>query len=245
VVIRVGLVLPTFRDSPDEALELAADAIAAGVDGVFCYDHLWPMGQPERPALAPFPVLAAIAATSGASAREGGGPFLGTLVARVGLVPNDVLLAQFVALEALAPGRVIAGLGTGDRLSREENEAYGIPFESASERRADMVRLARTLLDRGIAVWLAGGSAGRAVESAESGAALNMWDADPVSVAERASGPEGMEVTWAGTAPDSEADLRARVHAVSSAGATWAVFGWPVDPGQLVEAARLADSSRG
>ena len=81
-VIRTGIVLPTFRETPADALEAAHEAFAAGVDGVFCYDHLWPMGQPERPALAPFPVLAALAASAGhavdargrAVLRDVGGP---------------------------------------------------------------------------------------------------------------------------------------------------------------------------
>ena len=62
-------------------------------------------------------------------------------MARVGLVPDAVLAAQFTALARLAPGRVIAGLGTGDRLSEEENRAYGIPFAPAAERRAELVTL--------------------------------------------------------------------------------------------------------
>ena len=60
--MKVGVVLPTFQSSPAAALEVADAAVAAGVDGVFAYDHLWPMGSPTRPALAPFPVLAAVAA---------------------------------------------------------------------------------------------------------------------------------------------------------------------------------------
>ncbi len=71
-------------------------------------------------------------------------------MARVGLVPNAVLAAQFTALEQLAPGRVIAGLGTGDRLSEEENRAYGIPFAPAVQRRAELVELARELVGAGI-----------------------------------------------------------------------------------------------
>jgi len=54
-------------------------------------------------------------------------------------VPDAVLAAQFLALEGLAPGRVIAGLGTGDRLSEVENRAYGIRFGPAAERRTEMV----------------------------------------------------------------------------------------------------------
>ncbi len=65
VVMRTGVVLPTFRDTPDEAFAAAAAAVAAGVDGVFCYDHIWPLGQPQRPALAPFPLLGALATLLG------------------------------------------------------------------------------------------------------------------------------------------------------------------------------------
>ena len=122
------------------------------------------MGQPERPALAPFPLLGALAARF-APRPDGAGPYFGTLVARIGLVPNAVLAAEFRALARLAPGRVIAGLGTGDSLSAEENRAYGIPFAPAAVRRAEVVALARELTSEGIIVWVAGGPAGRADEA--------------------------------------------------------------------------------
>ncbi len=236
--MRTGVVLPTFRDRPDDAFAAAAEAVAAGVDGLFCYDHIWPLGQPERPALAPFPVLGALATRLGPPRAEGEGPFLGTLVARVGLAPNAVLAAQFAALERLAPGRVIAGLGTGDRLSEEENRAYGIPFLPAVERRAQLVELGRELVAAGLTVWVAGGTAGRTEEARAAGGVLNVWDADPALVAERASGPDGVEVTWAGPPPTGSPPLADVVRALHGAGATWAVFGWPVDVEALVAAAR-------
>jgi hypothetical protein len=235
--MRTGVVLPTFRDRPDAAFAAAAAAVTAGVDGVFCYDHIWPIGQPERPALAPFPLLGALATMLGPPSGPGGGPYLGTLVARVGLVPTAVLSAQFVALDRLAPGRVIAGLGTGDKLSEEENRAYGIPFAPAAERRADMVRLGRQLAGAGLAVWMAGGRAGRTEEVRAAGAALTVWDAEPALVAERTAGPDGVEVTWAGPPPSASPSVAERVRALHRAGATWAVFGWPVDVEELAAAA--------
>lgn len=236
--MRTGVVLPTFRDTPDAAFDAAAKAVAAGVDGVFCYDHIWPLGQPERPALAPFPILGALATRLGPPTAAGEGPFLGTLVARVGLVPNAVLAAQFVALHALAPGRVIAGLGTGDRLSEQENRAYGIPFAPAAERRTEMVELGRALARAGLAVWVAGGTNGRVEEARAAGAALNVWDADPALVAERTAGPSGVEVTWAGPASAASPTIAEWLGALHRAGASWAVFGWPVDVEELAAAAR-------
>jgi hypothetical protein len=241
-VIRTGIVLPLFRESPDGALAAAHAAFAAGVDGVFCYDHIWPIGEPDRPALAPFPVLAALAATEGFPTTPGGGPYFGTLVARVGLVPNGVLLGQFMALDHLAPGRVIAGLGTGDRLSEAENRAYGIPFASAAERRADMVELGQALRSRCVTVWVAGGVAARIDEACAAGAALNVWDADPALVADRAHGADAVEVTWGGPPPKEDTGLGVTVRALAGAGASWAIFGWPVDLDLLAAAARSAEA---
>ena len=120
--------LPTFRDQADDALVTAHDAEAAGLDGVFAFDHLWPMGSPTRPALAPFPVLAAVATSA---------PTLtvGPLVARVGMFSTDKLLELFSTLSALAPGRVIAALGTGDELSKAEQLAYDLGYPTSDERR--------------------------------------------------------------------------------------------------------------
>ncbi len=239
-MIRTGVIVPTFRDTPEEALEAARRAFAAGVDGVFCYDHLWPIGEPDRPALAPFPILATLAASPIGGPSPGGGPFFGPLVARTGLVPNAVLVNQFAALAALAPGRVIAGLGTGDRLSEAENLAYGIPFGPADERRSDMVDVARALRGRGLTVWLAGGPAGRIEESLEAGAALNVWDADPTLVAARSQGPVAVEVTWGGAPPKEESVVGEIVRDLALAGATWVIFASPIDPPVLVAAARDA-----
>jgi hypothetical protein len=248
-VIRTGIVLPTFRETPDDALRAAHEAFEAGVDGVFCYDHIWPLGEPDRPSLAPFPILAVLAAASasvssasaaagGIQTTPGGGPYFGTLVARVGLVPNGVLLGQFRALDLLAPGRIIAGLGTGDRLSEAENRAYGVPFPPAAERRADMVELGRALRALDIPVWVAGGPAARVIETRAIGAVLNVWDADPAVVASRAQGPEAVEVTWGGPPPKGGATLERRIVELAHAGATWAIFGWPIDPTALAAAAR-------
>lgn len=231
--LRAGVVVPIFQHSGDKALDVATRAEAAGVDGVFCYDHIWPMGQPERPALAPFPVLGVVATSSARLA-------LGTLVARVGLVPDHVLLAEYAALEALAPGRVIAGLGTGDRLSAGENEAYGVEFTEPAERRASLRACARALLSRGVAVWVGDGARATRRIAYEEGAALNVWDVPAPRVAEEAG---RCEVTWAGPVPDGA--LAPFVADLADAGASWVVFSWPVDLAELVAAVAAAGGRGG
>lgn len=217
--MRLGLLLPTFADSAEPALATAAAAEEAGLDGVFAYDHLWPMGAPTRPALAPLPVLAAVAARHQ-------GLVVGPLVARVGLVGADHLVRGLTTLTALAPAGVIAALGTGDRLSAAENEAYGIAERTAEERRALLAEVASSL--EGVAeVWVGAGSTATNVAARCLGATLNLWDANPEEVARaREEGP----VSWAG--PPGE-DLEGRLDALAAAGATWAVLTPSVDPTRL------------
>ncbi len=226
------MVLPSFRADAGEALTAAEQADELGVDGIFCFDHVWPLGQPERPAIAPFPLLAAIAGRTRSVS-------VGTLVARVGLVPNDVLVSQFDALELLAPGRVMAALGTGDHLSAPENLAYGVAFEEAEVRREDLVVVGRALRERGMTVWVGGGHPGTLAVAEAEGLAVNLWNAGADKVGAQA---QRGEVTWAGNVPDpirrpQAPTLAGLVAELDRAGATWAVFAWPVPLRELVEAA--------
>src|ERR1700738_2220926 len=125
--MKVGLCLPVFRMSAEPALEVAAHAEAEGLDGVFSCTHLFPAGQPHRPALSAYPVLAAVAVTTSRVS-------LGPLVSRVGVLHPGVQLTALATLHQLAAGRLIAGLGAGDSLSRPENDAYGLPTLPLDER---------------------------------------------------------------------------------------------------------------
>lgn len=214
--MRTGVVLPNFQSSPDAALEVAAAAAAAGVDGVFAYDHLWPMGTPTRPALAPFPLLALVA-------RRHPGLFVGPLVARIGLVDNAVLAAQLAVLQVVSEGRLIAALGTGDKKSAEENLAYGIDFAPPDERRLALRQLAELELERGVEVWIGGGARATMAIAEELDCAVNMWGASSDEVREQAA---RSQVTWAGAGVDG-AELAATLGAMDDAGASWAVAGWP------------------
>ena len=208
--MKLGVLLPTFRNGAIDAFDAAALAVDTGLNGVFAYDHLWPMGSPQRPSLAPFPLLAAIA-------ERHEDLIVGPLVARIGLVATSHLLGQFATLESLAPGRVIAALGTGDKLSAAENEAYDIDV-LAPERRRDLLLETATALTASMPVWIGAGSAPTNDIARVLGVALNVWDATPERVRELATGGE---VTWAG--PGSS-DVRGQLSALRDAGATWVVF---------------------
>ena len=224
--VRIGVTLPTFREDA-VAVDGARRAEALGLDGVFVFDHLWPMGQPERPALAAFPVLGALAVATGRVA-------LGPLVARIGLVPDEVMIGRFRALEVLAPGRVIAGLGTGDTKSAPENAAYGVPVDAPGARRRSLAECAGTLVGEGVPVWIGGGAPATVAVAAAVGAAVNLWDAAPEALTAEAG---RTEVTWGGPVPADADGIVARLAPLVAAGATWVVCAWPRSVEAVAEAA--------
>ncbi|MHB1209190.1 MAG: LLM class flavin-dependent oxidoreductase [Acidimicrobiales bacterium] len=217
--MKLGVLLPTFREGARDALEFATQAADSGVDGVFAYDHLWPMGSPQRPSLAPFPLLVSVA-------RRHEHLWVGPLVARVGLVSSQHLIKEFETLASWAPGRVIAALGTGDRLSAQENIAYGLGFQDADERRG-LLREAATELRAQMPVWIGAGAEATNALARELEVEINVWDATPARVAQlSASGP----TNWAGPAPD---DLISTLDALDEARATWAVFSPQIEIARL------------
>jgi alkanesulfonate monooxygenase SsuD/methylene tetrahydromethanopterin reductase-like flavin-dependent oxidoreductase (luciferase family) len=226
--VKVGITLPQFRDDADAALEAARQAEALGIDGVFVFDHLWPMGQPGRPALSSGPLLGALAAVT-STIR------LGTLVARIGLLPDDVLIDVLCGVDALSGGRMVAGIGTGDGLSRAENEAYGIPFESAEVRRARLATVATAVAGAGIPVWIGGSRPEMVALARTTGAAVNVWQVGADRIGPLVA--EGVEVTWGGPAGDTPAEIESRLAEVASAGASWAVCAWPDSLEAVAEAA--------
>jgi len=224
----VGVTLPTFRDDA-LALEAARRAEDLGLDGVFVFDHLWPLGAPERPALSAFPMLGALAAVT---SRISFGP----LVARIGLVPDAVLVAELLSLDVMGPGRLIAGLGTGDAKSAAENVAFGIPVETPDARRLALLEVARHVGGAGVPVWIGGGSVATIELAVEVGAAVNLWEGQPAAVAALQT---RCEVTWAGPVAGDVPQIAAWLTELARAGATWAVCAWPESLEAVAGAAAL------
>lgn len=227
--MKIGVTLPQFRAEPTPALAAARAAEDAGLDGVFVFDHLWPLRRPDRPALAAFPLLGALAVETQRVA-------LGTLVARVGLVPNAVLAHAFVTLARVAGDRVIAGLGTGDSMSRAENEAYGVPFPPAPHRLGDLDDCCGRMQAAGLPVWLGGRSDAIRRLAAAHRVPVNVWAVGADEVA--GAGAGGLEVTWGGEVTTDAGAVAERLDGLRGAGATWAVCAPPYgdDPAAAVAA---------
>lgn len=194
----LAVTLPQFRPEPDATLRALEDSHRLGYAGGFLFDHLWPLGQPDRPALECWTLLAAlagrlsaIAPAAGSAAGPGGvgGYRIGTLVTRAGLRPPALLahMARTVGMVAGAPP--IVGIGMGDAGNRAENEAFGIPYQAdPTKRAAELLRnvdaLRGPLAGRPAPpVWVGGtgrrahGLAGRVAD------AWNGWGLDPDELA--------------------------------------------------------------
>ncbi len=229
--MKVGVTLPQFRDDAGTALAAATAAEAAGLDGVFCFDHLWPMGRPDRPALSMAPLLGAVAASTSTIG-------IGTLVARIGLVPDDVLVAVLSTLAELSHGRLIAGIGTGDAKSRAENEAFGVEFDHVAVRHEHLVDVATTVASAGIEVWIGGGRPSTNGLARELGCAVNLWEGSPARVRELVV--EGFDVTWGGPVTGGVRAMADQLVELAGAGASHAVCAWPGSLAALSEAAEVA-----
>jgi alkanesulfonate monooxygenase SsuD/methylene tetrahydromethanopterin reductase-like flavin-dependent oxidoreductase (luciferase family) len=126
--MNVGLMLPMFSSNVAAPMNAAREAEALGFDGVFGFDHMFPIGgAPDGPALECFAMLAAAAAITSRIA-------VGTLVTRVGLRPVGLLSKLAAGLDHVSGGRAILALGTGDRHSDGEHAVYGFPVEPMATR---------------------------------------------------------------------------------------------------------------
>lgn len=227
--MKLGVLLPSFDSTADRALEAADDAERAGLHGVFAYDHLWQPDTDENPSIMPFPLLGAVAATTSRIR-------LGTLVVRVALSLDELVVHSFITLDRLSNQRVIAGIGTGDAKSAAEHGAFGLPYESAAIRRVALAKCASALVGAGIETWIGGGGDATNAIAHEAGIAVNLWSAKPERIAALSS---SSPVTWGGVLHPGE-DGGALLRALERAGAQWAVFTWGRGLEPLLTAARDA-----
>jgi alkanesulfonate monooxygenase SsuD/methylene tetrahydromethanopterin reductase-like flavin-dependent oxidoreductase (luciferase family) len=265
--MRVGLTLPSFRDDPEPALAVARAAEAAGLDGVFAFDHLFrrTSAGAQRPALESLTLLGAVAAET---TRISFGP----LVARVTLRPAATLAAGLDTLARIAPGRLVATLGSGDSQSRAENVSFGLGAGTPESRVAALDAAITATVDRGYPVWIGGASAGVGVVAAARADGWNRWGGTVAGFETEARAVldaherEPFTVSWAGlfVLGANERDARAKAQRLAAgpgavvggpeqvaevlrryaaAGAGWVIIG-PVDSSDPGNAGLLGEGVR-
>lgn len=98
-----------------------------GYDSIWALDHLAPYWLKSGASWECWTTLASLAAHTGEIK-------LGSLVTNVNLRHPSLLAKITSSLDNISHGRVIVGLGTGDRLSRNELTTFGYQYEALDER---------------------------------------------------------------------------------------------------------------
>jgi alkanesulfonate monooxygenase SsuD/methylene tetrahydromethanopterin reductase-like flavin-dependent oxidoreductase (luciferase family) len=133
---KFGCQLPQDIEDFNQLLEVAANCERLGYDSLWVYDHLSPFWSGSGKGSECWTLLSAIAARTE-------NVKLGSLVTNV-VLRNPSLLAKMTStVDNISRGRLILGLGAGDKLSREELESYGYEFAGLDER---IARLRETVL---------------------------------------------------------------------------------------------------
>ena len=124
---KFGCQLP--QDNPNIAriFEVAKDCETLGYDSVWAYDHLAPYWIRTRSSLEGWSLISAVAARTTRIK-------VGSLVTNVTL-RNPSLLAKITStVDNISGGRLIVGLGIGDKMSIPELRSYGYPFPNLEAR---------------------------------------------------------------------------------------------------------------
>jgi alkanesulfonate monooxygenase SsuD/methylene tetrahydromethanopterin reductase-like flavin-dependent oxidoreductase (luciferase family) len=133
---KFGCQLPQDIPDPEHLIEVAKECEGLGYDSVWAYDHLSPYWLRSGRALECWTLLSAVAART-SKIR------VGSLVTNVNL-RNPALLAKMTStVDCISQGRLIVGLGTGDKMSAHEMQTHGYHFPSVDQR---IDRLRETIL---------------------------------------------------------------------------------------------------
>lgn len=152
---------------------MARAAEVAGLDGVFTYDHLYRIGSAgHAPSLSLEPVLGALAMET---SRIGFGP----LVARAVVRHPATLAVALDSVARVAPGRLVAGVGTGDELSDPEQRMFGLAVDGGALRLGALDATVEAIRGRGFPVWIGGRSDRILATAAGLADGWNGWGLSP------------------------------------------------------------------
>ena len=201
-MVPVSLTIPQFSADPSFALHLAEAAADLGFGGIFVFDHLVPIGDPERPVLEAFATLGALAARS--TVR------IGSLVVRATMRPPEVTAAGVSTWAAIARHGLAVGIGIGDSQTADEAERYGQTQLRLAER-IDVMRetiAAIRAAAPSVPIWVGGRHPRVREVASELADGWNGWmvPIDEIETETSAFGAKtGFTTSWGGTlllAPD-------------------------------------------
>jgi alkanesulfonate monooxygenase SsuD/methylene tetrahydromethanopterin reductase-like flavin-dependent oxidoreductase (luciferase family) len=195
VTFPVGLTAPQFGNTLEPVLRAAGIVESYGFAGLFFFDHLVPIGAPDRPVLE-------LAGTIGAVAAATDQLTLGSLVMRAPMRGVGISTAIASTAATIAPGRFVLGLGAGDSMSADEDRRFGRTSDPLSERVQAVREVLEATSDRGFDRWI-GGLHPRLLELMALAEGWNGWGVDVDRVPSmcldiRRHNPTAL-ITWGGS----------------------------------------------
>ena len=131
---RIGCILPP-NTTFNRIVEISQICERLGYHSVWAFDHIAPYWLKSGVSLECWTTLSSLAAHTKDIK-------LGSLVTNTNLRHPSLLAKITSALDNISHGRVILGIGTGDRLSKQELTSFGFRYDSIDER---VTRLRETI----------------------------------------------------------------------------------------------------
>jgi alkanesulfonate monooxygenase SsuD/methylene tetrahydromethanopterin reductase-like flavin-dependent oxidoreductase (luciferase family) len=179
--MHIAVSLPQIGRDVGAVLDAARAAEDAGAWGVWVFDNLAPLRRPDLPSLEGWSLLGPVArATSRIK--------LISLVTRAGMRPPGLVARMAAVVQASSDGRLVVGLGAGDRASRREERRFGVDAPaSRAVRLALLEETARRLRgdDEPVIpaivpphIWVAGAAPDLVAAAGRIADAWHGWDID-------------------------------------------------------------------
>jgi len=132
---KFGCILPHAITDFGKLVKIAKTCESLGYDSLWAFDHLAPHWTKSKTSLECWTLLSSLAGQTSKIK-------LGSMVTNINLRHPSLLAKITSTLDVISNGRLILGLGIGDRLSKTELTSFGYNYRSLNER---ILRLKETI----------------------------------------------------------------------------------------------------
>ncbi len=217
--VKFGLLAPGHIVSFDELHSYIKRAESIGIDGIFFFDHLWPHGHPEKPALDSLIASATVLNNSSTL-------FSGPIVLRVTARGVESSFSKLATLYKLYNARFLCSIGAGDKKSLPEDSfisATELTFENRIKALTELTeRLKPNIPD----LWLGGSGPLIQKLAHELDIGLNVWDKDIDFIK---SISNAIKISWSGPFDSLTHSPITFLKSLVDLNVHWIIIGWPPD----------------
>ena len=217
--MKIGVFINQSRILANDIVDFVQEVEDSNLDGIFIFDHLWPVGQPTK--AAHDSVSLASFVLSNTSQLK-----VGILAMRLTLRGLESSLSSILSLSSLAEERLIVTLGIGDKLSDRENSAFGIEKLSFEQRLIELEKAVELLKTRISELWIGGSSSAINDIALKYNLLVNFWDV-PICQIDGSTTPFTYAAPFVSVSHSKDLNAVEDFRNLANAGAKWAIVGWP------------------